>query len=73
MVAVGKDNAPCLGCGDRRPGCHGSCELYARFAAITEERRNLANADKQRDLALNDFTIRGKLKALRASGRRAKR
>jgi len=39
--------APCWGCQDREPGCHGRCEKYREYAEKNREarKRRLENAE----------------------------
>lgn len=37
---------PCFGCGDRKQGCHGSCDRYKAFAAQASEERERRVARK---------------------------
>ena len=41
MRKAGNMNSPCLKCPDRREGCHGSCERYAKYVG---RRRAIAQA-----------------------------
>ena len=45
-----KENAPCKGCSDREPGCHGRCEKYAKWVEPIVKARE---ARKQRNEAMN--------------------
>jgi len=43
-----KVQAPCKGCEDRNPECHGKCERYKAFQAENEKAK--AKAREERDL-----------------------
>ena len=47
MIERGHNNAPCLGCEQRHPGCHSECPLYLEFAQ--ERKAILAAAEKNRE------------------------
>lgn len=44
-----KDSAPCYGCTDRSPGCHGSCEKYTAWKA----EKDAKNAECMRIYEIN--------------------
>lgn len=49
-------NCPCHECEFRRPGCHGSCELYKQWKAPAESMRKA----KARQRLLDDMAQAGK-------------
>ena len=46
--------APCLGCGDRRLGCHARCERYQAFRAECEQIREKRREDAEMDAVRMD-------------------
>ena len=44
--------SPCKGCGDRTPGCHGSCKAYKEWA---EDDRQKRAAHRERVAAAKEF------------------
>lgn len=46
--------APCLGCGDRRLGCHARCERYKAFRAECDAIREKRKEDAEFDAARID-------------------
>lgn len=47
--------APCKGCEERRPGCHGECDLYKTFRAALDEFNEQIQHDREIEAALNQF------------------
>ena len=53
--------APCKGCPDRSPTCHGGCEKYRKYKAA----RAAANARYREQMAAEETEIMGKARRAR--------
>ena len=58
-------NAPCMGCGDRTPGCHAVCKRYEEY---TDRRRQMLGAMKE-ESRIRSASITGLLRWKKARDR----
>lgn len=42
-------NAPCMGCADRKIGCHSQCEKYKQFSDAGKAIKQQRSADRSAD------------------------
>lgn len=54
--------APCKGCKDRTPGCHGTCEDYITWKAALEEQKHLARIESKGERDAQEYSIDKKVK-----------
>lgn len=54
--------APCKGCQERTPGCHGSCEDYIAWKAALEELKQIARIDSQGERDARNLRIEKQVK-----------
>lgn len=45
-----KKDAPCLGCENRKIGCHSNCKAYIAFAETAKKRNQYVNMENQRSM-----------------------
>lgn len=50
-----KRTAPCMGCTDRRVGCHGECWRYKDWAEEMAEAKRARREEQRLSQALNDI------------------
>lgn len=43
-------DAPCLGCENRKIGCHSNCKAYIEFAEMTKKKNQAINMENQRSM-----------------------
>ena len=60
------NNAPCLKCDNRKPGCHGGCEEYRSY----RENREAAKKRNNPSWSAGDFLAEQAYKTMRKNGKR---
>lgn len=49
-----RDKAPCLGCPDREPGCHGKCVGYKHWRETVDKTNDARNKYRDRPLSRDE-------------------
>ncbi len=61
MIDFSRNNAvgcPCMGCADRRPGCHGKCGRYAEWKKKIDARNEAERAYQESRWVKSDAAVR---------------
>jgi len=66
---MSRTTSPCMGCGDRRMGCHGGCEKYQAWRQILDDQNAARMASRPAIKELPNRAWAAHVRKLR-SGRR---